>query len=148
MLAFKVWIRYFKNYKYIRIVRFSRYKLNRGYIHYSDDKGDKWRLDFQKGPEFAIDAEKTCNVELGKPVLSISAVEENKRYSSDVKEQTTYPEGTNIYISRIIEGKEGELCGRFSQLNKSSRNYAAIEPELKIVDSEDKEVAAAKIKYG
>ncbi len=124
------------------------YKLNRGYINYSARNGDNWRLDFQEGPEFTIDADKTCNVELGKPVLSISAVEENKRYQSDVKEQTVYPEGTNIYISRIIKGKGGELYGRFSQLNESSRNYNAIEPELKIVDSEGKEVAATKIKYG
>jgi len=124
------------------------YKLNRGYVNYSVDNDDKWRLDFKEGPEFTIDADKTCNVELGKPALTISAVEESKRYQSDDKEQTVYPEGTNIYISRIIKGKEGELYGRFSQINENSRGYSAIEPELKIVDSEGKEVAAAKIKYG
>jgi hypothetical protein len=124
------------------------YKLNRGYVNYSAGNGDKWRLDFQEGPEFTIDADKTCKVEIGKPVLSISAVEENKRYQSDVKEQTVYPEGTNVYISRIIKGKGGELYGRFSQQNESSRGYNAIEPDLRIVDSEGKEVAAAKIKYG
>jgi hypothetical protein len=124
------------------------FKLNRGYINYNNKNGDKWRLDFQEGPEFAIDADKTSNVELGKPVLSISAVEENKRYQSDVKELTVYPEGTNIYISRIIKGKGGELYGRFSQMNESSRNYDAIKPELRIVDSEGKEVAAATIEYG
>ena len=124
------------------------YRLNRGYVNYSANNGDKWRLDFKEGPEFTIDADKTCNVELGKPVLSISAVEENKRYQSDVKEQTVYPEGTNIYISRIIKGKGGELYGRFSQQDENSRRQNAIEPDLKIVDSEGKEVAAAKIKYG
>lgn len=123
------------------------YRLNRGYINYSADNGDSWRLDFQNGPEFTIDAEKTSNVELGKPILSISAVEENKRYQSDVKEQTVYPEGTDVYISRIIKGKGGELYGRFSQKQQNS-GYEDIEPELKIVDSEGKEVAAAKIKYG
>jgi len=105
-------------------------------------------LDFQEGPEFTIDAAKTSNVELGKPVLSISAFEENKRYQNDVKEQTVYPEGTNVYISRIIKGKGGELYGRFSKLNESSRNYDAIKPKIKIVNSEGKEVAAADIEYG
>lgn len=124
------------------------YKLNRGYVNYSTDNGDKWRLDFKEGPEFTIDADATCKVELGKPVLSISAVEENKRYQSDVKEQTVYSEGTNVYISRIIKGKGGEHYGRFYQQTENSRSHNAIEPELKIVDSEGKEVAAAKIKYG
>jgi len=124
------------------------YKLNRGYVNYSTENGDKWQLDFQEGPEFVIDADKTCNVELGKPVLSISAVEENKRYQSDVKEQTVYSEGTNVYISRIIKGKAGELYGRFSEQTENSRGYNAIEPDIKIVDSEGKEVVATKIKYG
>lgn len=123
------------------------YKLERGYFTYSTENSDKWRLDFQDGPEFTIDTDKTCKVELGKPVLTISAVEENKRYQSDVEEQTVYPEGTDVYISRIIKGKEGELYGRLSQRQQNS-GYKDIEPELKIVDSKGKEVAAAKIKYG
>jgi len=125
------------------------YKLNRGYVNYSTENGDKWRLDFKEGPEFTIDADKTSNVELGKPVLSISAVEESKRYRNDAKEETVYSEGTEIYISRIIKGKGGELYGRFSQQIGNSRSYSAIEPDIKIVDSEGKEVVTAtKIKYG
>jgi hypothetical protein len=124
------------------------YKLNRGYVSYSTENGDKWQLDFQEGPEFTIDTDKTCNVELGKPVLSVSAVDENKRYQNDVKEQTVYSDGTNVYISRIIKGKGGELYGRFSQQDENSRSYKAIEPDIKIVDSEGKEVVATKIKYG
>ena len=123
------------------------YKLNGGYVTYSTVNSDKWRLYFQNGPEFTVDADKTSNVELGKPVLTISAVEEDKRYQSDVKEQSVYSEGTNIYISRIIKGKGGELYGRFLQIPQNS-GYTDIEPEIKIVDSEGKEVVAAKIKYG
>jgi hypothetical protein len=124
------------------------YKLCDGLINYGVKETNEWQLDFKKGPEFTIEADKTCNLQLGGPKLLISAVDENKRYQNDVKEQTVYSEGTNIYISRIIKGKGGELYGRFYQLNESSRNYNAIEPELKIVDSEGKEVAVAKIKYG
>ena len=123
------------------------FKLNNSYMYYGEEKDNEWQLDFKEGPEFTIDANKTSNVEVGKPVLSIRAIDESKRYQSGVKEQTIYPEGTNIYISRIIKGKEGELYGRFSQKQQNSE-YTDIEPELKIVDAEGKEVAAAKIKYG
>jgi len=124
------------------------YKLSRGNVNYNTENGDKWRLDFTEGPEFIIDADKTCKVELGKPVLSVSAVDEKSRYRSDVKEQSVYSEGTDIFISRIIKGKGSELYGRFSQQDGNSRSYQAIEPEIRIVDSKGKEVVAAKIKYG
>lgn len=124
------------------------YKLNRGYINYGVKEDNEWRLSFTDGPEFTINAEQTCELKPGKPVLSVSAVDENKRYQSDVKEQTVYTKDTNIYISRVIKGKSGELYGRFSQRQENSSGYTDIEPEIKIVDSEDKEVAATKIKYG
>ncbi len=124
------------------------YKLNRGYINYGAEKDNEWRLDFKEGPEFTIDADKANNVELGKPVLSISAVDEKKRYQSDTKEQTVYSRGTNIYISRIIKGRAGELYGRFSQREVNSGRYTDIQPDIRIVDADGKEVAAAKIEYG
>jgi len=34
------------------------YKLSRGNLNYSAENSDKWRLDFQEGPEFTIDADK------------------------------------------------------------------------------------------
>jgi hypothetical protein len=124
------------------------YKLDSSYVSYGTEKDDEWRLNFKEGPEFIIEADKTNNLELGKPVLSISAVDEKKRYQSDVKEQTVYSKGTNVYISRIIKGKTGELYGRFSQREDNSGGYEDIQPEIRIVDSDGKEVAAAKIEYG
>jgi hypothetical protein len=123
------------------------YKLNRVYVRYGTKDDNEWRLSFTDGQEFTINANQTCELKPGKPVLTVSAVDENKRYQSDVKEQTTYTEGASIYISRKITGKCGEIYGRFSQKQGSS-GYADIVPEIKIVDSDGKEVAAAKIKYG
>ena len=123
------------------------YKLNRGYISYGVKEDNEWRSSFTDGPEFMIDANETCELKPGKPVLTVSAVDENKRYQSDVKEQTTYAEGASIYFSRKITGKSGEIYGRFSQQQENSR-YTDIEPEIKIVDSEGKQVADAKMKYG
>ena len=124
------------------------YKLYSSYVSYGTEKDDEWRLNFKKGPDFTIEADETSNIELDKPVLSISAVDENKRYQRDVKEQTVYSKDTNIYISRIITGKVGELYGRFSQREGNSDRYKDIEPEIRIVDADGKEVAAARIKYG
>ena len=118
------------------------YKLERGYIHYGREEDDKWQVSFTEGNEFTINADKTCNVELGKPELTISAVDENRRYNNP-KEQRVYSKGTNIYITRIIKGKAGETYGRFSNKREN------IEPEIRIVDADGKEiVAATKIKYG
>ncbi len=124
------------------------YKLYSSYVSYGTEKDDEWRLNFKKGPEFIIEADKTSNIEVGKPVLSISAIDEKKRYQRDVKEQTVYSKGKNVFISRIIKGKAGELYGRFSQRDENTRRYKDIQPDIRIVDSDGKEVAAAKIKYG
>jgi hypothetical protein len=124
------------------------YKLYRSYVDYGKEKDDEWRLDFKEGPEFTIKADKTSNIELSEPVLTISAVDEKKRYQRDVKEQTIYSVGTNIFISRIIKGKTGELYGKFSQREGDSGRYKDIEPEIRIVDADGKEVVAARIKYG
>lgn len=124
------------------------YKLSSGYINYGVEKDNEWRLDFKEGPEFMIDADKTSNLEIGKPVLSIRAIDEKKRYQSNAKEQTVYSKGTNVYISRVIKGKTGELYGRFSQREGNSGRYKDIQPDIRIVDADGKEVAAAKIKYG
>ena len=126
------------------------YKLCDGLINYGVKKTDEWRLDFdfEQQPEFTIEADKTCNLELGDPKLLIRAVEENNRYKSDVKEQTVYTKGTNVYITRIVKGKAGELYDRFSEKQNDSLEFTDIQPELRILDAAGKEIAAAKIKYG
>lgn len=124
------------------------YKLNRGYVRYGVKDDNEWRLSFTDGPTFTINTNQTCELKPGKPALTVSAVDENKRYQSDVKEQTTYAEGASIYISRKLTGKSGEIYGRFSQKQENPSGYSDIEPEIKIVDSDGKEVAATKIKYG
>ncbi len=124
------------------------YKLRDGHIQYGVEKTDEWRVDFSEGPEVVINADKTRDVELGKPELSISAIDEKKRYHSDKEEQTVYSKGTNVYLSRVIKGNAGELYGRFTENQTDSSRYTDIQPELKILDAEGKQVAAAKLEYG
>jgi hypothetical protein len=121
------------------------YQLNSGYINYSRDD-NKWRLNFSEGPEFTINADKTTTIELGKPVLTVSAIDESKRYQNDVKEKTVYSKGTTILLSRKVTGAAGELYGYFWQ--NTSNNSVSIKPEIKIVDPDGKEVASSEMEYG
>jgi hypothetical protein len=124
------------------------YKLERGYVNYGTNQNDEWRVNFSEGPEFAVKADETEYVELGKPTLSVRAVDERKRYNSDVQEQTVFPVGTSVFISPVVKGEAGELYGRFSEKPKDSRNYKDAQPRVRIVDATGKEVAAATLEYG
>jgi len=125
------------------------YTLNRGYINYETANDDnRWRLDFTEGPEFAVETDKTATVEIGKPVLSVSAVDESKRYRSDVKEQTVYDKGKTIFLSRKVTGKAGELYGRFSQIDKKTNRRTDIKPSIKIIGPDGKQIASAEMEYG
>jgi hypothetical protein len=125
------------------------YQLKRSRINYGKEKDNEWQLDYiTEGPEFTIKADKTGNIEIGNPVLTVSAVDESRRYHSDVKERTTFSKDMNIYISRIIKGKTGELYGKFSRKDNNNNRLEALEPDIRILDKDGKEVVADKIKYG
>lgn len=124
------------------------YKLNSGYINYETADNNRWRLDFTQGPEFAVETDKTATVEIGKPVLSISAVDESQRYRSDVKEQTVYTKGKTILLSRNVKGKADELYGRFAQIDKNTKRETNVKPSIMIVVDDGKEIASADMEYG
>jgi hypothetical protein len=124
------------------------YQLNSGNMDYETANDGKWRLDFTEGPEFAIEADKTVTVEVGKPVLSISAVDESKRYRSDVKEEAVYDKGKTIFLSRKVMGKAGEAYGRFSQIDTKTNRRTDLKPSIKIVGPNGKQIASADMEYG
>ena len=123
------------------------FTLNSGYINYGAEADDQWRVSFSEGPEFELAAQKICTLELGKPVLSVWAVEEAKRYQSDVKEQSVYAKGTDIYLQTKIRGKAGELYSRFSH-GTGGGQQNDVEPAIRITDSNGKEVVSARMEYG
>ena len=124
------------------------YKLDRGNLSYDTENGDQWRLDFTEGPKFAIETDQTCTMELGQPTLTVSAIDESKRYQGDVKEQAVYAKGIKILLSRKVTGKAGELYGRFSQKKKDSNSYTSIKPEIQIIDPDGKQIASTEMEYG
>ncbi|UCF15397.1 MAG: hypothetical protein JSW59_18485 [Phycisphaerales bacterium] len=124
------------------------YELRSGYINYGTDTDDLCRVSIKEGPEFEIEADKTCDVELGKPTLSVRAIDEKERYRSNAEEKSVFSEGTRIHLSPKIVGKAGELYGRFSRRDDNSRRYEDVEPTIRIVDSKGNEVASATMEYG
>lgn len=124
------------------------YLLNSAYINYGAGTTDQCQVNVTKGPEFKIEADKTCIVELGKPVLSVKAVDERQRYQSDAKERSVFSEDTTVFLTPKIVGKAGELYGRFTRRAGTSGNYEDIEPTIRIVDAAGNEVASAAMEYG
>jgi hypothetical protein len=123
------------------------YRLRNAYIFYGPETRDQWEVYIIDGPEFEVEAGKTCNVELGKPVLSVRAINERYRNQSNIRERSVFSEGAGIYFYWNITGKAGEIYRRFSKRPDTSRGGKEIEPTIRIVDSKGKEVASTTIEY-
>jgi hypothetical protein len=124
----------------------GRYRLNRGSFTLSKPDDARWDFDFSQGPEMTVEAQKTCKVELGSPKMSITAVEANNRYGSDVKEMTEFKKGTKIYISPKVKGKTGELYGRLRRRN--GRRNEDVKPEITIVGPDNTQIVSKQLEYG
>lgn len=128
------------------------YKLSYAYISYGEENIHDWQVAIQRGqecPDFKITPETIYTVEIGKPAFFVKSLDEKKRYETNPKEQTDFSKGTKIYISTQIKGKTGEIFRRFAKKDPAkSSNFIDEEPLIKIVDSDGKEVASAKMKYG
>jgi hypothetical protein len=126
----------------------GRYKLIRGYVNYGDGDEGSWEAKFSEGPQVLIDDKKVCKVEFGTPKLSVRAVDVKDRYQTDVKEKKSYPQGTTVYLSPVIKGKLQETYSWFSKTDQESRRREDIEPTVRVVDSEGKEIVSATMEYG
>ena len=124
------------------------YKLSSGTLGYGAQSDDQWQVNFAGGPRFSIDADKTSQVEVGTPALSVSAIDEQERYSSDAKEKSTYAKGTPIYLTPQIKGRAGESYLRFSQKNAGGDDWTDVKPRITILAADGKEVASADMEYG
>jgi hypothetical protein len=126
----------------------GRYKLTSGTINYGVQSDGEWQVTFNEGPDFAIEAAQTGRIELGAPTLAISAIREQNRYTSDVKEQSTFKCGTQIFIAPQIKGAKGEMYVRFSQKDTGSGPMLDVKPHLTITGPDGKEIASTDMEYG
>jgi hypothetical protein len=128
------------------------YKLSYAYINYGEKDSNDWQVTIQQGqegPDFKVAPESIYTVEIGRPALSVKSLDEKKRYENNPKEQTDFSKGTKIYVSTQIKGKASEVFSRFSKRDPAKLgSFIDEEPTIRIVDSDGKEVASAKMKYG
>lgn len=126
----------------------GQYKLASGYVCYGVESDDQWQVNFNEGPGFIIAKNETSGVELGELSLTVSAVDEQQRYQSDVKAKWTYDKGTTIYLAPQIKGKAGEVYMRFSQKSAGDNRWTDVKPHVAILDADGKQVASADMEYG
>ena len=126
----------------------GQYQVSYGYLSYGVGSNDEWNVNFENGPQFDINAAETTRVSLGRPVLSIKAIDEKDRYAGTPKERSTYAKGTSIYLTPQIKGKAGEIYMRFAQKTAGSNNPTDVKPHVAIRDPDGKTVAWADMEYG
>ncbi|MCU0916593.1 MAG: hypothetical protein MUC88_18835 [Planctomycetes bacterium] len=126
----------------------GQYRIASGYVSYGAESNSEWNVSFNGGPSFDIKAAETTRLDLGKPVLTISAIDERDRYSDNAQERTTYTKGASIYLAPQIKGKAGEVYMRFARKNAKAGNFEDVKPHFRITDSGGKQVASGDMEYG
>lgn len=126
----------------------GQYTLSSGTVNYGAQSDDEWQVAFTEGPGFTMEAGQTGKIELGAPTVTISAIKEQDRYASDVKERTTFPRGTEIYLAPQIKGTAGEVYGRFSQKGTGSNPMTDFKTHLTILGPDGKQVVSTDMEYG
>lgn len=126
------------------------YSISYGSFRYGKDNIDKYFTSFRNIPAFAIKADETTMVELGKPEVKVQAVEENKRYNHDKAYKTEFTKDTAIYIDAIFVGMAKETYRGFEQkIKKGNRSRREdIKARILITDSEGNEVVNKEMEYG
>lgn len=122
------------------------YVLSRGKLGYGIENNREWSIEFSEGPGFAVKHDERSVIKLGKPVLSVKAIDYNKRYRSNVKEQSEFKKGIKIHLEPEIRGMAGELYGRIQYLDKKRRLDHP--PTIHILDPDGAVFASKTLEYG
>lgn len=122
------------------------YRIDGGYLSFGAQRDDEWSVDFQEGPGLIIDPAHPSQVELGRPVVSVKAIDEKDRYTNNPKESASYRRGATVYLSRVVRGEKGELFGRFSEVSAGQRSDK--KPRIRILNADGKELLSKDMEYG
>lgn len=122
------------------------YVLSRGKLGYGIENDREWSAEFSEGPGFVIKHDKEFVIKLGKPVLSVRAIDYNKRYRSDVKERSEFKKGIKIHLEPKIRGMAGELYGRIQYVDGDRR--VDNPPTIQILDPDGAVFASKTLEYG
>jgi hypothetical protein len=125
----------------------GQYRLQSGALGYGQDNTGDWSIQFNSTQAVSIHTDQTTTVSLGKPTLTIQAVDYNKRYNADEKPGTVFKQGTVIYVTRNLVGKTGEVFGRIIRNDQDNR-YEYVKPHLTITDPAGHSLVSTDLEYG
>jgi hypothetical protein len=123
------------------------YRLESSYLRYGPSSMEGWMVSMSNGPEIEIRSDKVAELDFGEPGLTVSVVEEAKRWDTDTGSSTMFTAGEALYISRITEGRSKETYGQFSKLMETME-YEMVEPRLRIMDAEGNVAVDESLPYG
>jgi hypothetical protein len=124
------------------------YSLERGEVSYGRGQERDWRMSFSKGPQATVEADKTVEVALGQPTLTIRAVNESERYNAEAKESAVFKKGTTIYFEPRIVGSSQEVLNRFRRASGDGGKTTDAPPKVRITSASGKELLAKTMEYG
>jgi hypothetical protein len=127
----------------------GRYRITVGELFFG--KNNTSKAFFTNGPEFRVVAGQTATEEMGKPKLQILAVEMADVYkrAKDVKEKTSFPRNTGVYLALRVTGEQGEEYESISELSEETGTLMPQKkPHLQILGPDRKEVASADLEFG
>ncbi len=122
------------------------YRLDRGRLNYGVDENNQWQVDFSGGPEISIKQDIKNAVSLGTPTLALHAIDIKNRYKPNAQMQTTYKQGTRIYLDRKVTGQAGESYGRFQEIKDHRRDD--IMAHIAITNANGKQILSKDLEYG
>jgi hypothetical protein len=126
----------------------GNYLLQRGHLYYGSQDHPGWAVSFSDGPKVALQADRTVEVTLGEPVLTVRAIREQDRYVTDAKPVTAVQRGTRIYLEPKITGKGGELLTRFERRTEGGSKTTSLQPSIQITGPNGQVVLSQKLEYG
>ncbi|MHC4552723.1 MAG: hypothetical protein ACYSUT_08150 [Planctomycetota bacterium] len=127
----------------------GEYRISRGTFYYGVESDDEYYTSFRDIPAFTVTAGNNAEVELGKPKVTIQAVEYDKRYHGDKEYKTEFPEGETIQVDAIFTGTAGETYSNFMQMVKTgnSTRRQDIKASYSLVDDKGNTVISKEMEY-
>lgn len=127
----------------------DEYVLERGQFTFGQHEDYDWTVSFAQGPDFPIRQDDTSTLELGKPEMTVSSVDENKRYNPNVEDLDTFTSENRIYLSPKIVGIRSEAYLRVQKRDDSqTRRFNDVRPHLTIRNAAGQEMISQDLEYG
>jgi len=123
------------------------YAFTKGCVHYGIEHENKWRV-LIEDLEIKVGSKNVETIELGKPVLTVTAIDVNKQNKGGAKNRSVFSKGAKIRFARAIRGASGGRYDRFYQNLPNTHGDRRVDPEIRILDSDGGEIVPGKVEYG